>query len=316
MGGTISVKTNNSLLEFYGEPDVHIRDFVSELKVKNVNLNYKTMAHKISHELSINEIQKLAEEITKILRLDTDGVIVSIGTNAIEDIAYYVGLLVDTEKPIVFTGSHYPQRSLCFDGKLNIFNSIILASSDDAIGIGVLLTFNGYVVSAREACKMTPGFLDSFDLLQNGRIGEINGGKFKRRVIPTYRHTYKSEFNSHKTKEQSKTCIIYAHLGLDSYFVESIINTGIKGIISAGFGKGYQNKEITTILHKAVLQNIAVVRCPRISGCYTNIDSEYDNKYGFFTSNGLSPQKSSILLSTALSHKKEKKDLFRIFEEY
>ncbi|MBA2652068.1 MAG: asparaginase [Tatlockia sp.] len=315
-GGTISVKTNNPLSEYYGKPDVHILEFIDELGIENVNINYKAIAHKISHELTINEIQELAELITKILRSDTDGIVVSIGTNAIEDIAYYVGLLVDTDKPIVFTGSHYPQGSLFFDGKLNIYNSIILASSDDAKGIGVLLNFNGTVVSARDACKITPGLMDSFDLLQMGRVGEIIGGRYKPRALPLYRHTYKSEFHIKKNIEHAKVCVIYAHLVMDASIIETAINSGVKGIISAGFGKGYQNKQITELLHKATIQGITVVRCPRISACYINSDNNYDTKYGFLTSNGLSPQKSSILLSTALAHTEEKDDLIRIFEEY
>ena len=118
-GGTISVKTDKPLAEFYGAPDVHISEFISELGIENVTIDYKAVAHKISHELTINEIQELAELITKILSSDTDGVIVSMGTNAIEDIAYYTGLLVNTNKPIIFTGSHYPQGSLFFDGVAN-----------------------------------------------------------------------------------------------------------------------------------------------------------------------------------------------------
>ncbi len=315
-GGTISVKTNNPLSEYYGSPDVPILEFIAELNIENININYKAFPHKISHELTINEVQDLAEFITTILRSDTDGVIVSMGTNAIEDIAYYVGLLVDTQKPIVFTGSHFPQGSLFFDGKLNIYNSIILASSDDAEGVGVLLTFNGSVVSAREACKTSPGLMDSFDLLQTGRVGEIIGGRYKPRVIPLYRHTYKSEFHIRKNIKHTRVCIIYAHLGMDVSTIYSIINSGVKGIISAGFGKGYQCKEVTELLHKAILQGMTVVRCPRIGGCYINSDSNYDKKYGFITSNGLSPQKSSILLSTALAHTEKNDDLIRIFEEY
>lgn len=291
-------------------------EFISELGIENVNINYEVIAHKISHELTINEIQELAELITKILRLDAVGVIVSMGTNAIEDIAYYIGLLVDTKKPIIFTGSHYPQGSLFFDGKLNIYNSIILASSDESKEVGVLLTFNGIVVSARDACKTSPGLMDSFGLLQTGRVGEIIGSCYKPRAIPLYRHTYKSEFHIQKNRKYAKVCIIYAHLGMDASIIESILNNGVKGIISAGFGKGYQNKQITESLHRATLQGITVVRCPRISGCYTNSDSNYDKKYGFLTSNGLSPQKSSILLSTALAHTEKHDDLIRIFEEY
>lgn len=64
--------------------------------------------------------------------------------------------------------------------------------------------------------------------------------------------------------------------------VESIINSGVKGLVSAGFGKGFQSKQITEVLHKATLKGLTVVRCPRISGCYMNSDSNYDKKYGFF----------------------------------
>lgn len=316
MGGTISTLTHNPSSEFYGSPNVHISEIISELKFNHINVVTKSIAHTISHELTTREIKGLGILLNNILKSDIDGVVVTIGTNALEDIAYYIGLIVDTKKPIVFTGSHYPQGGLCFDGKLNIYNSIAIAASDDAKKLGVLITFNGHVVSARDACKSAPGFLDSFDLISASKVGEVLGGYFQLRSIPSYRHTYNSEFDFRRIKKHTKICIIYAHIGMDKDLIKSIINSGVRGIVSAGFGQGYQNKSITEMLYKASLRGLIVVRCPRLSRCFINPDHDYDNQYGFLTCNGLSAHKSSILLSTALTHEKNKDDLVRIFKEY
>jgi L-asparaginase len=103
---------------------------------------------------------------------------------------------------------------------------------------------------------------------------------------------------------------------MDDFLIKASIASGVSGIISAGFGKGYQSNHISLALKKAVQLGIPVVRCPR-SGCgYTSIDKTYDDKYGFIVAKGLSPHKSSLLLSLALNRTKNIDRIQRIFEEY
>ena len=274
------------------------------------------MARKNRKLISIGYI--FANELNlKISSEDIFGVVVCMGTNTIEDVSYFIGLVIKTNKPIVFTGSQYPQKSLCFDGKLNLFNAITIASSSIAMNLGVLLTFNGVVSSARDSYKTTPGYLDNF-IFDNGRgyVGDVIAGTFKLRCTPNYRHTFQTEFDLTLIKNFAKTCVIYAHVGLETFFIDSAIKNGVLGIVSAGFGKGYQSTPITNRLYEAVNTGICVVRCARLGITYTGIDEKYDQKYSFIVSKGLLPNKSAILLSVALLFTQDYKELQRIFEEY
>lgn len=318
LGGTISCITENPTSEFYNSPSLSISSFIKEFELEHhIKIIVEQFEQKISHEITIESLIQLAQRIQSLLDMnDFDGVVISTGTNALEDIAYFIGLAVKSIKPIIFTGAHYPQNSLTFDGKRNLYNAINIASSDKAIELGVLVTFNDYVVAAREAVKSSPGLINNFAIEGAGVIGHVIGGKFILKSKPIYKHTYQSEFSISGLKSLPKVSIIYAHLGMDDSLINASIASGVSGIVSAGFGKGYQPSHISQALAKAVELNIPVVRCSRFGIGYTSIDQAYDKKYGFIVAKGLSPHKSNLLLSIALNKTKDISQLQQIFEEY
>ncbi len=182
--------------------------------------------------------------------------------------------------------------------------------------LGVLVTFNDYVITARDAVKTTPGLNSNFALEGIGVIGHVIGGQFILKSTPMYKHTFQSEFSLFGLNDLPKVSIIYAHLGMDDFLINACIAFGISGIVSAGFGKGYQPTHISQALAKAAQLNIPIVRCSRFGVSYTSIDQAYDEKYGFIVAKGLSPHKSSLLLSLALNKTREISQLQQIFEEY
>ena len=103
---------------------------------------------------------------------------------------------------------------------------------------------------------------------------------------------------------------------MDDLFINASVSTGITGIISAGFGKGYQSKIITKSLHEAVIKGVTVVRCARMGYGYTNIDPLYDEKNGFVVAKELSPHKCSLLLAVALNTTNDKSRIQEYFKEY
>ncbi|EHL31807.1 asparaginase [Legionella drancourtii] len=318
LGGTISSVSEHPTSEFYKGPSNSVSSFIDEFVLNDrIKIVMDKFSNKISHEISIEDLITLANKIQRLLDSDEcDGIIVTIGTNALEDVAYFIGLAVQSMKPIVFTGAHYPQNSLAFDGKRNLFNAIQIASSNNAMQLGVLVTFNDYVVTARDAVKNNPGLINNFATEGRGIIGYVIGNQFVLQSKPIYKHTYQTEFSILGISNLPKISIIYAHLGMDDFLIDALITSGVSGIISAGFGKGYQSNRISLALEKAVQLGIPVVRCSR-SGCgYTSIDKNYDNKYGFIVAKGLSPHKSSLLLSLALTRTRDIDKLQQIFEEY
>lgn len=318
LGGTINSVSENPISEFYSGPCASVSHFIHELNLENnIHLVIEKFSQIISHEITIKSLIELANRIQSILDNDEfDGVVITTGTNALEDIAYFIGLVVKSIKPIVFTGAHYPQKSLAFDGKRNLINAILIASANSAMKLGVLVTFNDCVVTARDAIKNTPGLSTNFAAGGEGIIGYVIDGKFILKSIPIYKHTYQSEFCISELTNLPKISIIYAHLGMDESLINALIDLGVAGIVSAGFGKGYQASHISHALNKAVQAGIPVVRCSRSGSGYSGIDKNHDGKYGFIVANHLSPHKSSLLLSLAISKTKDIDRIQQFFEEY
>ncbi len=318
LGGTICSIAAHPTSEFYKGATSSVAEFLDDFNLSDrINITLERYSKKISHEFSIDELIELSMKMQNTLNSPAcDGIVISMGTNALEDIAYFVGLVVQTRKPIVFTGAHFPQNSLNFDGKKNLYNALLIASSESSRKMGVLVTFNDYIVTARDAIKITPGLNNNFSMEGIGVIGYVVGNEVYFKAKPLYKHTYLSDFSILKINKLPKTVIIYAHLGMEDLFIKSSIDAGIDGIISAGYGKGYQKKCVTQALYQAVKKDIAVVRCARSGYGYSNRDTSYDENNGFIVARELPPHKCSLLLSVALSMTKDKLSLQQIFKEY
>ncbi|WP_028388744.1 asparaginase domain-containing protein [Legionella fairfieldensis] len=319
LGGTISNYTPKSTAEFYSQKGASLYSFINELPLPGkIEVNYESFSNIISHELSPDDLLNLGRKIQNIIDdPNVFGLVVSMGTNALEDVAYFIGLVVKTKKCIVFTGAHFPQNSLAFDGKKNLFNAIVVAQSDYSQDLGVVVTLNDTVTSARWATKNKPGISNDFSNDGIGGIGYVVGDIFHQKMQPLHKCAYSSEFSIHAMQSFPKIGMIYAHFCIAIDHINYIINNNIiNGIVSAGYGKGYQTKEISTLLNKAVLNGIPVVRCARSGLSITNVDPSYDNKYGFVVASEFSPHKASILLSVCLAHRLSKQEIQRVFEEY
>lgn len=318
LGGTISSISEHATSEFYKGPVSSVSSFIGEYGLTDtIKIVLHQFSQIISHELTVEDLIILAKKIQHLLDSDEyDGIVITIGTNALEDVAYFIGLVVRSKKSIIFTGAHYPQNSLAFDGKRNLYNAIIIASADNSMQLGVLVTFNDYVVTARDATKNNPGLNSHFTSEGRGIIGHVIGNQFILLSKPIYKHTYQSEFSIIDINSLPKICVVYAHLGMDELLVNALITSGVSGIISAGFGKGYQPNNISQALRNAAQSGILVVRCSRSGFAYTSIDKNYDDKYGFIVAKGLLPHKSSLLLSLALSKTRDATKIQKIFEEY
>ncbi len=317
-GGTIACKTETPFDEFYDCPTLSIQEILSNIPLidKVVEIQSEQMKQIISQEMSCDDLISLAQKINLVIQDENiDGVVITHGTNCMEEMAYFVSLVVNTEKPIVFTGAMKPSTSLCFDGLMNLYNSILIASSPKAKKLGVVLCFNNSIYSARNVTKYNPSLISAFGN-ELSLLGYVEGNKIFISNVPAYQHTYSSEFSIDKLKYFPKVYIIYGYLGMDNAFVDAAIANNAIGIVSAGMGKGYQPKTITKALAQAVEKGLIVVRSSRIGEGIINHDPETDGKYHFIAGGSLSPQKARILLSVALTKTKDKKVIQDIFVRY
>ncbi len=319
LGGTIASVANQHTEEFYNRSSININELIAALPFdpEKLTIVCDQILHQISHEISHDDLFLLAKKVNELVNSDdVDGIVITHGTNSIEETAYFLSLVINTKKPIVFTGSFRPFNALGYDGDRNLYNAILLASNRNESKIGVVLTFNDGIVSARDASKLNPSVMGNFSINGSGVIGFIQSNKIRIHSMVQNRHTYRSEFSIHDMSNFAKIFIIYGHIGMDSTFVKAAIENNAQGIISAGMGKGYQPNEVTEALNKASCKGVYVVRCSRTGQGFINTDEKIDDEYGIIAGGSLNPQKARILLAVALSKTRNKMEIQRIFNQY
>ncbi len=250
---------------------------------------------------------KLAQAVQK--NLDDphcDGVVVTHGTDTLEESAYFLNLTVHSDKPIVVVGSMRPSTAISADGPLNLLNAVGLAGSKDAHGKG----------DARDTYKTSATGVDTFKNPELGYLGYIEGAKPSFYTAPVRTHTDQSEFDIRNLKTPlSRVDIVYSHANDDRVFVDASIAAGAKGIIHAGTGNGSVNEKTLPGLQDAVKKGIVVVRGTRVpEGAITREKIDDDNN--FVTGDNLNPQKARILLMLALTKTQDPKQIQGFFERY
>ena len=155
---------------------------------------------------------KLANRVNELLTSDeADGVVITHGTDTMEETAYFLNLVVKSDKPIVFTGAMRNSGSLSADGPLNIYNAVNVVVSQEAAGKGVVVVMNDEIHAAREVTKSDTTAVDTFKSPNSGKIGTAYYGNVKFYMNPTRKHTLNSAFDIAKIKELPRVDIIYSH---------------------------------------------------------------------------------------------------------
>lgn len=252
-----------------------------------------------------------------------DGIVITHGTDTMEETAYFLNLTLRHSNPVVITGSMRPATAISADGPFNLYNAVALAASPLAQNRGVMVTMNDYIYCANDVTKSNTVNTNSFSCPNYGPLGYMRGG------IPTFyrenmfTHTTASEFdisnfcnkNAKNLYKLPKTEIVLSYAFASGAAINGVIDSGAKGIIIAGVGHGNFNREILKGMKRATKQNIAVIRSSRIlKGGVDFAAEEFNPQYP--VSLNKSPQKARILLMLALTKTKDPAEIQRIFKQY
>jgi L-asparaginase len=263
---------------------------------------------------------KLAKRINEVLKDgSTDGVVITHGTDTLEETAYFLSLVVKSDKPVVLVGSMRPATAISADGPANLYNAVALAVSAEARGRGPMIVIDDEIHYAREAQKMNTTELDTFHSPNRGRAGVMNVGKPEWFSQNTTRHTTKSEFSvDGKTPaDLPRVEIVYSYENLGPEMVDFLVQQGVKGIVLAGVGDGNTTDAAIAALAAASKKGIAVVRSSHTgSGVVARNVEVDDDKLGFIASMELSPQKARILLMLGLMKTSDPAKLQQFFMQY
>lgn len=267
---------------------------------------------------------KLAKEIMLMAaRDDIAGVVVTHGTDTMEETAYFLSLVLKTHKPVVLTGAMRPATALSADGPLNLLNAVRVAADPDAEGRGVLIAFNDVICSARDAAKIHPTNAAAFRGPDLGMLGMIAGTHIEFIARTDKLHTMDTPFTVSSLEtymaeygELPRVDILYSHADDDGVLVKAALRAGAQGIVYAGTGNGSIPDAVEPALCDAALLGTAVVRASRTGAGMTVEGLDRWQKAGFIPAGTLTPQKARVLLQLALTRTQnagEIADLFRRF---
>lgn len=270
-----------------------------------------------SESLTDDNLLTLARRVSALAKqADVDGIVVTHGTDTLEETAYFLTLTVHTAKPIVVVGSMRPGTALSADGALNLFNAVNVAASKDAGGRGVLVTMNDEIQSGRDVSKTVNIKTEAFKS-QWGALGMIVEGRNYWFRAPVKRHTLQSEFDIDNIAALPLVEIAYGYEGVTATSIDALGKSGIKALIHGGTGNGSVANRIVPNLQKVRADGIVVIRSSRVPDGFVIRNAEQpDDKYDWVVAHDLRPQKARILAMVALTKTSDSKELQRIFWEY
>jgi len=261
---------------------------------------------------------KLAHRINELTAMpDVDGIVITHGTDTIEESAYFLNLVVRSKKPVVLTAAMRPSTALSADGPLNFYNAVAVAANKDAAGRGVLVVANDWIHGAASLTKTSTTAVQTFLSPLSGLIGTVAYGEAEFYRGPVGRSTADSEFSLDGVAALPRVDIIMAHENMDGKLIEAAVAAGAKGIVIAGVGNGNMTQTALDSLAAQAKKGIVCVRSSRVATGRVGRNVEVnDDKLDLVASDALNPQKARVLLRLALLKHRSLADVQRLFREY
>ena len=262
---------------------------------------------------------KLAKRVNALLKQDdVDGIVITHGTDTIEETAYFLNLVVKSKKPVVIVGAMRPSTAMSADGPINLYNAAILAGSEAAVGKGVLVMLNDQINGAREVTKTNTANADTFRSWELGFLGYMQDNKPYFYRQSTRKHTADTEFDVSNLDTLPAVDIVYGYANMNRIPIDAFVAAGDKGIVHAGVGDGsLARPAVEPALVDARKKGVIIVRSSRVgNGIVARNGEAKDDDLDFVVSDTLSPQKARILLMLALTKTNDTKAIQQMFYTY
>ena len=313
-GGTIASTYDEEIgalrAALTGDEIVESVEGLAELAVVEVeqiaNVNSRDMTPAVWLDLSRRANALLAQP-------DVAGIVVTHGTDTLEETAYFLDLTVESEKPVVVVGAQRAPTMYDTDGPRNMLNAVRVAVSPEAVGMGTMVVMNGQINAAREVTKTNTLDVETFQTLDFGLLGvaDIETVRFYR--APVRRQTLPLD----PGVELGNVVIISEYAGSDGRALELLLEDGsLDGVVVAGLGLAHVSTPTLDALRRVRAAGIPVVvasRVPtgRIVPLYANNIDLLD--IGAVQADNLSPQKARVLLMVAMTHTTDTDRLREVF---
>jgi len=319
-GGTIAGTARSASDSSYSPSKVMVNDIIASVpEIANIaNITGEQFSQIASQNMNNEFWLKLSKRVNELAsKSSVDAIVITHGTDTMEETAYFLNLTVDTKKPIILVGSMRPSTSISADGPINLFNAVAVAASKNAREKGVLLILNDRIYAARDVTKVNTTNASAFESPNFGPIGHVIYGKSEFYYTPTRIHTYNSVFDIRKLKSLPKVEIIYSYTNQNANFIVDLVKSGTAGIVGAGVGDGNFYQDVLDKLIFASKNGVKIVRSSRNGAGFVVPNSEInDDEYKFITADNLNPQKARILLMLSLTKTDDYKKIREYFKKY
>lgn len=321
-GGTIAGASTSATSAIYESGAIGLDDLIRACPgVESLaELSSRPLLRKDSADMSVDDWRRLAIEAAQAMHDGSiNGIVITHGTDTMEETAFFLDLTLPKGKPVVLVGAMRPSTSLSPDGPMNLYDAVTVASAPESADRGVLVTMNGDIFLARHVTKTHTGKLHAFASPSFGPVGQVMHGKTR------YDWTPVSPGTSISTRLESSTpaafpvvAVWHCHADPDHSLAEIQINSGkLDGIVIAGFGDGNIPASYRSLLSQARQKDIVIVRSTRMFGGIVTPDyNQLDSTYELVCSRSLNPQKSRILLMLALMQTKDYRQIQSLFDCY
>lgn len=321
VGGTItSTSPSRELFQTYGTPKVPINDIIQRLQPelsKIANVTSTELSNISSAQTSSKDLYNLTIAIDKELANPAvSAVVVTTGTNIMEELAYWTDLTVRSPKPVVFTGSMRQSNTISFDGEANLLNAIRLAASQKTAYYGTVLMMNDEFFAAREVTKTDALRLDTFGGGRYGALGTVDENRIRAvrapaRVKDAGTEMWKTPFDlsTIRPEDLAKVDIVYSYTEASATPITALANDGVQGIVTAGHGAGGISTAQQAARKEAIEKGVLFVSATRAGS-----GAVYDTgAAGIIGAGDLLPQKARLLLQLGLTFSKDQEQIRQWF---
>ena len=270
-----------------------------------------------SQSISDTDLLDLVRLIHEVLESDrADGIVITHGTNTLEETAYLLHLTLKTDRPVVIVGAMRPSSALSADGYLNLLNGVRVAGHPGSLGMGVLVVLNDTIHSARDVTKTATYRVETFQARDLGPLGYAdNDGRAIFYHRPLRAHTTATEFDLEALGELPRVDVVVSYLGADGTMIDAAVAAGARGIVSAGTGAGRPTPGEDRALERASGAGVVICQGTRV-GSGRTVQSPGLKRKGWIGSDNLQPWKARILLRLGLARTTDPAELQRLFDTY
>jgi L-asparaginase len=255
-----------------------------------------------AHAITDFDLAELVETVRyQFDRGEADGVVITHGTNTLEETAWLLHLVVPGDCPVVLTGAMRPASALSGDGPLNLVNAVRVAASIDARGLGTLVLLDDTIHGARDATKSDTLRINAFRGGASGPLGWTDGdGQVVLAHVPRRGASLRGRFAGTDLRSLQRVDVVISYQGADGVLVDAAVAAGARGIVSAGTGAGYPTPLEVEALERATAAGVTVVQATRVgAGRVPAVGSLVAR--GWVAAGDLPPWKARILLRLALA---------------